>query len=310
MLCSVYSVAQEIGIDRKEKSVFTYYSLPESRFSLTADGNVTYSFLLKAADTIPFVSTVTHKITISKLAAWTCDIKVVTEFDFLSSENLSTLRPGLELKFGHQTLVDTFKNLETRLPQSKRSVKTHGWNAILRVDNIKYYDSSLKVASKKYPFTYGLEGYYNMVFKNSDTSIKHRIVLAFNGSLTRTWNDDDLISYQEAADAIITPAVVALEDFEGKYGTFKNNLTNLRLSVSLPMYFGHFNPIPYVVLNVRSATTPTYYFGLFTNIISNKDLLKPQLFKIPSSLGVGVDWKLQSSKFSKGTVFVKGAISF
>ena len=300
--------SQSLGIDRKSKSVFTNYSLPDSRFDLNADGNLAYTFLLHKPDTVVYVLRGTNDTTIVKFRAWTMEFNVSTNEDLLSSENLSTLRPGGGFKIGYHVSIDTFKNMDTRLPSSKKSVKTYGINFAFDLSNIKLYDTISRSAGKKYPPTVGLETYYNFIFRKRDTTHKSRFVLALTASYKYTWNDDNLISYQNRSDAFVTSDVVALEEFDGRYGVLKKDVSNFRFSLAFPMYFGHFNLIPYSVWNPRSYNKPAYYFGLFTNVL--KDKLNIREFKIPSSIGVGFDWKYQDSKFSKITFFIKGQIGF
>ena len=301
--------SQSLGIDRKSKSVFTYYSLPDSRFDLNADGNLAYSFLLQRhPDTVVYVLIGTRDTTIVKFRAWTMELNATTDEDLLSSENISTLRPAPGFKIGYQVSVDTFRNMDTQLPRSKRSIKTYGANFVFDMANIKLYDTISKLSGKRYPPTVGLETYYNFIFKKNDTTHKSRFVLALTATYKYTWNDDNLISYQNRSDVIVNPDVVALEEFDGRYGVLKKDVSSFRFSLSVPMYFGHFNLIPYGVWNPRSYSKPVYYFGFFTNIL--KDKLNIREFKIPSSLGIGFDWKYQDSKFSKAAVFIKGQIGF
>ncbi len=307
LVFTTLSYSQKMGVDGKEKSVFTYYTFPSDRLSINAEGSVNYTFVFGLKDEV-WVRTRTRDVTVVKKTGWTIDLGLTTDETFLSSENLSKLRPGLDLKFGKQKSIDTFNSIDIRLPNRKKSVKTYGFNIIFKIDNIRLFDSTLKQNSKKYPLTYGGEVYYNFIFRNLDTLNKHRIVLAFTGSATRTWNDDDLLSYQDIGDAIVTSEVVALEEFEGRFGILKPNVNSLRFSISLPMYFGNFNPIPFLVFNAKSFSMPSYRFGGFLNVLSKK--LDQRKFSIPSSLGVGIDWKVQERKIAKGTLFVKGTIDF
>lgn len=306
-LASFISVkAQEIGVDRKNKSVFTYYSKDDSRLSFSADGNLSYSQIINPRN-IVYTRITSPDTTIIKFAAWAMKIKLTSDEDLLSSDEISKLRPGLQFQFGRQVSIDTFKALDRNLPTSKKSVKTYGWNVILGVGNTKLYDSSLKTTGKIYPGTFGVEGNFNFIFKNNDTNNTIRKVLAFTGSLTRTSKGDDLKSYQEIEDVTVLPDIVTLEELEGKYGVMKR-ITSFRLAASFPMYIGHFNPIPFVSFNAKSFSEPVYYVGVFTNIL--KDKLNVRSFQIPSSLGFGVDWKYTKNTFSKAIFFIKGEIKF
>lgn len=302
--------SQKIGIDRAEKSVFTYYSVPDERFSISADGSIAYSLRLGGALPINFYPRNSNRTSATKLRTFNLDIELSTDQDLFSSEDLTKLRPGLKLMFGRNVTIDQFDNLETRLPKKKKSLKTYGYSAFVSIGNIKYFDSTTKVINKKYPLEYGVEGYWNAIFRNSKTETKSRILFATTISLSRTWNEDDLLFYQDITKSIITPQVVAMEDFDGRFGILKQSLNNMRLSASLPMYFGHFNPIPFVALRAREQSTPAYYFGIFLNVLAKKDLLDAHLFKIPPTLGFGIDWKYHEKTLSKPALFVKGEIGF
>jgi len=306
LLCAHMVSGQEIGIDRKGKSIFTYYSKEDKRFSFTADGNLAYAQIFHARDVV-YEKPENHDITVKKFAAWTYRIALTSEEDLLSSEKLSKLRPGLQFKIGRQTSIDTFLHLDHNLPTSKGSVKTYGGNLILELANTKLYDSVTNRNSKKYPGTVGLEGNFNFIFKNKDSNSKHRIILAFNGSLVNTYNDDELISYQNLAAATIRPPIVTLEELEGKFGRVRR-VNDLRFSVSLPMYFGHLNPIPYIVYNARTHSRLAYYTGVFLNFLN--PVLNQRSFQIPSTFGIGVDCKYSGDKFSKPVFFLKGELKF
>lgn len=302
--------AQKIGIDREEKSVFTYYSVPDERFSISADGSIAYSLRLGQPKKIDFYPWNSDKTSAQKLRAYNLDIEASTDQDLFSTEDISKLRPGMKITFGRHVTIDQFDNLELKLPPKKKSLKTYGYSLVLGFGNIKLFDSTLKVANKKYPLEYGIEGYWNAIFRNKHVGVKSRILFATTFSFTRTWNDDDLLYYQDITRSIVTPQVVAMEDFEGRFGSLKKSLNNFRMSASFPIYFSHFNPIPFVAVRAREESSPAYYFGVFLNLLAKKDLLDAHLFKIPSTLGFGIDWKYYESSWSKPALFVKGEIGF
>lgn len=303
-ILSLHLHAQEIGVDRKGKSVFTYYSKDDSRISVTADGNLAYAGIFNQADLI-YRNKKTHDVTVKKFIAWNYQVKLTSEEDLLSSDKFSTLRPGLQFKLGRQVSIDTILHLDRNLPTGKASVKTYGYNIVLQVANIKLYDSIVNKESKKYPGTIGVQGNYNFIFRNRDTNATHRFILAFTGSLLNTYNSDELTSYQNLTSAVVRPSIVTMEDLEGKFGAIRR-INDLRLSMALPVYFNHFNPIPYVVYNVKTYAEPAYYFGAFLNFL--KPIIDQHSFQVPSTIGLGVDWKYSASKWSRPVFFIKGEV--
>jgi hypothetical protein len=299
------STAQEIGVDQKGKSVFTYYSKDDSRLSFAADGNLAYSQVFGKRD-FAYVKVGTNDTTVVKFTAWTFRVKLTSEEEFLSSDKFSKLRPGIQFQFGRQTSIDTFRKFDQSLPNGKKTVQTHGWNILVGLGNVKVFEPDATKGVKKYPAIFGVEGNFNLIFRNNSAS-SFRSVLAFTGSLTRRSNSDELKSYQELTSAEVLPTIVTLEESEGKYGELKK-INNFRFSISYPMYIGHFNPIPFVVYNAKSYSMPEYHVGVFTNIL--KDTLKKSLFAIPSSLGIGFDSKYANNKFSTIVYYIKGEIKF
>lgn len=315
ILMTVYNVshAQKIGVDSKGESIFTYYST-DSRISLNAEGNLTYSQIFKK-DSIPFFR-VKHKdgqeildyndTTIVKLKGWNIEGTLSTDEELFSFSKPSTFRPGIGIRLGRQVFVDTFRYLETKLPTSKQSVKAYGINLLFKFDNIKYFNSISGKESNEYPVTIGLEGNYNFIFKNSDTLKKSRKVLAFTLSAINTWNKEELKSYQDLKDVSILPTIVALEEFKGRFGLLNRNVKRVRFSTAYAMYFGQFNLIPYAVINYSSTIKDYYQVGIFNNFLSKP--LNPRLFKIPSTLGVGIELGYKEKEF-KPAFFIKGELS-
>lgn len=78
-------------------------------------------------------------------------------------------------------------------------------------------------------------------------------------------------------------------------------------AVSIPMAFWYFNPIPYAVLSANSGSKPTYFLGIYNNLLSTE--IKFRAFEAPSSFGIGIDWSSKDNKWSKANVFVRGNIS-
>lgn len=298
--------AQEIGKDSKGKSIFTHYTKGDKRFSVSPT-SVGYSSLLnpKLVNFVVKRSSQTDT-TIKKYRGWNLKTSVTTSDDF-NSAKLDKLRPGFEIQLGRQVSLDTTGDIDVKLPVGKRSVKTYGLTSIFRLDNIKLFDITKMQVRKAYPFTIGLQGNYNLIFRNTDTSSKYRMMLAFTSTILKTWNDATLLNYQNADKTSASGTVIALEEFEGRYGKLENDVIQFRTSIALPIYIGKYNPIPYLAFNSTSDNKPLYRFGLLNNILSTP--LNQKNIKIPSSLGIGIESFYQDGKFNKAILFIKGEIS-
>jgi len=218
---------------------------------------------------------------------------------------LRDIRPGAGIKIGYQNSLKTF----TTIDQSGNGA-THSWgvNALFSVDNIKLYDTLKRAAEKRYPLTYGVEGNYSFFFRNKNGKAKWKKALSLYSFVGSTWNDRSLLSYQEITKVTLRPDVVALQDFDGRYGILKKNFLKYRLAVSLPMYYGRLNPVPYCVAIFGTQNSPSYHMGVFTNILSSS--LAKSNAKMPSAFGLGFDWVYATEHLSsKVNLFLKLTIS-
>lgn len=317
-LIFVVGYVQKIGVDSKNKPVFTYYSLNTDRVAISADGNLTYTYSFPAKP-ISYVRVSDKSPTVTKQKFWAMTTSLKTDDDFLSYTIGGTFRPGLGLRIGRQVTIDTFVLLDARLNGIKNSVKTYGVNLLLDIDNLKVYYPEAKKPIREAPLSAGVEFYWNAVFRRK-TNIKLenklyserasdivRWIFAFNSSIQHTWNDDELLSYQEAEKVITNDAVYAMEEFEGRYGSLNKDVWKIRASAATPFYWRKINPIPFISYVIQTGSTPTFYTGMFTNVL-NKGLAVDK-FTIPSSVGFGLNWKYADSKFSKPIFYVKGEIS-
>lgn len=296
--------AQKIGIDRKGKSIFTHLSSADARVEISSEEPFSISYFYPC-DTIPFVLVRTGDTTVLKIRGAYGQISLLNSGENFILTDLDDANPGVGLKAGFQSTIEVFHNINA-IPGFYLGTYTWGVNGVLNLENIRLYDSVSNQVSRKYPVTIGIEGNYNIFFKNW-TKSSNRVILAFNGAVTRTWNDDDLLNYQDISKTTVLPAIVALKDFKGRYGTLDRNVIKVRFSFAFPMYIRRFNPIPYVVYSSASSKV-SYNYGIFLNF-TDKKLTKTK-FKIPSSIGAGVDWVGIDGKPSDPSIFVKGALSF
>lgn len=319
------SFSQSIGVDSKGKSIFTHYSKADARFEISTDEPLSLSYIFGAKKT-PFTRKTAPKVaaispsltpkekdrydfetTIDKFTGTLVQLSMLNSDDQLSLTNLFDINPGVGFKIGRQTSIGVFDKLDN-IPDKYWGASTWGLNAVFNMDNIQLYNATTSIEGKKLPLSYGIEGNYSLFFKNKNDR-KTRNVLAVNGRLLlRTWNDDNLLYYQKLSNTTVLTDAVAMEDFEGRYGNLKTDVTKFRLAVSAPFYYGHLNPIPYFVLNTQSGQSPIYFMGVFTNVLT-KSLTKEK-FKIPTSLGIGIDTKLFHGKLGSPNLFIKGSISF
>lgn len=300
------SFSQKIGVDRKGKSVFTHFSTAEARVEISSEEPLSVSYFHPLAETI-FTLKKTGDTTVVKMRGINAQVSMLNSGEHVILTDLADpdASPGLGIRLGYQSTIDVFHNIN-KIPAFYLGTYTWGLNGVLNWENIRLYDSLSNTISRKHPMTVGIEGNFNIFFKNW-TGTATRIVFAFTGSVLRTWNDDDLIQYQELSKTNVLPSVVTLKDFKGRYGTLDREVVKSRFSFAFPMYFGRFNPIPYVVYTGVSGKN-TYGYGVFINL-TEKRLTKIK-FKIPSAIGAGIDWISKGGKLSDPSVFVKGSISF
>jgi hypothetical protein len=288
LYCSFISFlhAQELAVDSKGEPVFQFYSLEDARLQLTRRAPLSGSYVFNSKGT-------------KGTSGILLQVSVLNSGDFSMIERLRDVRPGAGLKIGYQNTISGL---------SDGTAGAHAWgvNAVFNVDNIKLYDPTKGAAEKEYPVTYGGEGNYTYFFKSKN--LKWRKALSLYASATSTWNDRNLISYQELGDVTINPDVVALRDFDGRYGVLTENFFKYRMALSFPMFYKRFNPTPYLVAIFGTQNSPSYHMGVFTNVLASS--LCKSSNKMPSAFGVGFDWVYATEHLSgKVNVFVKAVVS-
>lgn len=239
------------------------------------------------------------------------DTTVVKGFGLLASISLTNsvesnaldfnnFHPGLGVKFGLFNTITSYKQLVGY------GAITWGANAVLEVDNIQLFNTQSNSQNRVYPATYGVEGHFNWFFNNkSNVSKRFNSILAFTMSIKRTINSDDLLNYQELSEVVLNSGVIALKDYKGKYGTIQRQNV-LRISTAYPMYIGRFSPVPYVVYKAGVADH-SGRIGASFNFL-DEPFKGDKKFKLPSSIGVGIDWEYQK-RFSSPNYSIKGTLS-
>jgi hypothetical protein len=291
-LLIVFSYGQELVVDSKGEPVFQFYSVEDARLQLNRRSPLSASYLF------PGKNSKNNSGTLIQLS-------VLNSGDFPLMQRLRDIRPGAGIKLGYQNTIGSFSAIDR---SNKKSTHAWGVNALFTVDNIKLYDSVKGSASKRYPLTYGAEGHYTFFFKNKTGNPNWRKALSIYAALSSTWNDRNLLSYQGISKITIRPDVIAMQDFDGRYGALKNNFLKYRMAVSFPMFYKRLNPTPYWAAIFGTQNSPSYHMGIFTNVLSSS--LKKSDTKMPSAFGVGFDWVYATEHLSsKVNVFVKAAIS-
>jgi hypothetical protein len=290
-----FSFAQEVAVDSKGEPVFQFYSKEDARLQFSRRAPVSASYLFNTKET-----------TAGKFSGLLLQLSLLNSGDLPFIGKLRDVRPGAGIKIGYQNSIQAFNMIDQ---SQKGSVHAWGVNALFSVDNIKLYDTLKGIAGKNYPFTYGIEGNYSFFFRNKKASTKWKKSLSLYSFLGSTWNDRNLLSYQEITKVTLRPEVVALQDFDGRYGLLKKNFLKYRLAVSFPMFYGRLNPVPYWVAIFGTQNSPSYHIGVFTNILSSP--LAKSNSKMPGSFGLGFDWVYATEHLSsKVNLFLKLAISF
>lgn len=285
-----FSRAQEVVVDSKGEPVFQFYSVQDARLQFTRRAPVSASYV--------FPGNKNNSGTLVQLS-------VLNSGDFPLVQKLRDIRPGAGIKLGYQNTLEQFAAIDA---SERKSTHVWGVNAIFNVDNTKLYDTIKRSAGKKYPLTYGAEANYTFFFKNKNANSKWAKALSIYSAVSSTWNDRNLLSYAEISKTAFRPDVIAMQDFDGRYGVLKKNFFKYRMAVSFPMFYKRFNPTPYWVAIFGTHNSPSYHMGVFTNILSSS--LDKSNTRMPGNFGVGFDWVYATEHLSsKVNLFVKASIS-
>jgi hypothetical protein len=291
ILLAIFCRAQEVAVDSKGEPVFQFYSVNDARLQLTRRSPLSASYIFPG----------NKKLNSGILL----QLSVLNSGDLPFIGKLRDVRPGAGIKLGYQHTLGPFSSIDQ---PGKKSKHAWGVNSFVTVDNIKLYDTTEGETGKKYPLTYGVEGNYTFFFKNKNGSGKWRSALSIYSAVGSSWNDRNLLSYQQISKLTIRPDVIAMQDFDGRYGVLKKNFLKYRMAVSLPMFYKRFNPTPYWVAIFGTQNSPSYHMGVFTNVLASS--LNKSNNKMPATFGLGFDWVYATEHLSsKVNLFVKAAIS-
>lgn len=285
--------AQDMAVDSKGEPVFQLYSTNELRLQFSRRTPVSASYMLRKKSKNE-----------NQFSGMLLQASLLNSGDFPFVEKLKDVRPGAGIKMGYQNSVE---QLQLMRPNSS-SVHLWGFNIFLNMDNLKLYDTIKGFAEKRYPLTYGAEGNYTLFFKNRKEKTSWRKALSLFASVSSAWNDHNLLSYQEISKITFRPDVIAMQDFDGRYGVLRENFFKYRMAVSFPMFYKWFNPTPYWVAIFGTQNSPSYHMGVFTNILSSS--LHKSNTRLPNSFGFGFDWVYATEHLPANVnLFLKLAIS-
>ncbi|KOY51700.1 hypothetical protein [Polaribacter dokdonensis] len=197
---------------------------------------------------------------------------------------------------------------------SNRSVFTGRIGVRFQVDKFKLYDPLTSEIGNESPSQFSLVGNLTRYFKN------YKFAIAVNGSYNlHSYNKDELLNYKKNSDIIQDNNVTAFKDFDGKYGTIRDDLEGGRLSLSVPIFFSNrilnWSRAPYVILAPYFATrfvngsNPSQNTGLSMNFLREK-AFSDNKYNLPSSLGLGFDWGYKNGSWSSMNLFLSGSITF
>lgn len=285
------SYSQEVAVDSKGEPVFQFYSLEDARMQFNRRTPVSASYLFHATE--------------MKNAGTLLQLSILNSGDFPMISKLRDVRPGAGIKIGRQHVLGEFNDIDV----SKKTVHAWGVNAFFNVDNIKLYDTLTAMTGKKYPLTYGVESNHTFFFKNKKSNPGWRKALAIYTALSSTWNDHNMLSYQDVSKITSRPDVIAMQDFDGRYGTLRKNFFKYRMAVSFPMFYKRFNPTPYLAAIFGTHNSPSYHMGVFTNLLASS--LNKSKTNMPATFGIGFDWVYATEHLpSKVNLFLKAAVNF
>lgn len=288
-----FSYAQEVAVDSKGEPIFQLYSFNDARiqFSRRAPLSASYVFPSKGAN---------------KNSGTLLQFSILNSGDFPLVSKLKDIRPGAGIKLGYQHMLGQFNEVDQ---SNKNATHTWGINGFFNVDNIKLYDTTKGMAEKRYPLVYGVEGNYVFFFRNKKQNANWKKALSIYSAVSSSWNDHNLLSYQEVSKITMRPDVIAMQDFDGRYGALRENFFKYRMAISFPMFYKRFNPTPYWAAIFGTQNSPSYHMGVFTNVLSSS--LKKSNTKLPSSFGIGFDWVYATEHLpAKVNLFLKVAVTF
>ncbi|UPT71568.1 MAG: hypothetical protein M0D53_04180 [Flavobacterium sp. JAD_PAG50586_2] len=293
--------SQQMASDSKGESVFTSYSFDDYKINISTAEPLSVGVSLGR-----FLTSLNLKDK-AAIAGRNSDVYVnyglLNSGDQLDFNKLNDNKFGHSIKLGYQNSVVNLQNLNPFW-----FFKGGGGVAVFyNVDNFNFLNSETMEESSETPASYGLELNSTIFITETNVFTKLTALLAFEAKYyINTWNSDELLNYQ--TDYIQNGTVVAMEDFKGKYGILKDDISKLRVAGSLPLYYGHFNLTPYTVLTTASESKPSYRAGTNFNIIQAP--IDREELNFGSSFGIGIDWLNQDGEWSQANIFLRGSISF
>jgi hypothetical protein len=294
VLLFIVCYSQEVAVDSKGEPVFQLYAKDDARLQFNRRAVVSGSYLLNVKEK-----------TVDRFSGILVQLSMLNSGDFPMVEKLRNIRPGVGIKIGYQRSIQQLAAINT---SNKSSVNCWGVNAFFNLDNIKLYDTTIQIAQKKYPLTYGLEGNYTFFFKNKKGNANFTKALSLYTALSSTWNDHNLLSYQEISKLTFRPDVVAMQNFDGRYGALRSNFFKYRMVVSFPLFYKRLNATPYWAGIFGTQNSPSYHMGVFTNILSSP--LNKSTTRMPSNFGIGFDWVYATEHLPASVnLFLKASIS-
>lgn len=286
VLTSVNAISQDIATDSKGKGVFTYYQAKKYWLDFSSR-DLTFTFATPEKN-IAFVTGSSRKV--DKRSNWFFQGSILNATDKI---NLRGFRPGGRIKVGRQSKVTKVHDKYDWFTFSFAA------NGFLTIDNFKHYDPETESVSPSQPITIGTE-----VTSTIFTPLKW-LVFSINGSVSNGWNDNQLLNFKAIEDVTLDDNVVAFESFDGKYGELLEGRNKARFAFSMSMTASYFNFIPYTSVNCATFDSPDYYVGLYTGFLTGK-INYHQFDELPSTFGVGVDFKVSSDSWQLPNIFIRG----
>lgn len=294
-------VSQNLGTDSDGNAVFSFFNLKANRFEFSAKDAISYTQAFKVYK-VPWVTEGTGESTIDKYKGFTIKPSIINTGKRFIVNDLNDLNLGFGLEVGYQLTMKDLANLA----KTPKGARLYGGSVFFKMDNIDLFDTENNEEGKEYPTTYGVNLNYSYLFKNSKSK-DFKSLVSVNATISRGWNDKGLLNYQDIAEATITPTIVALGKFKGRYGVLDNEVDKFRLAVSYPFYKGLFNPVPFVRWSMQSNSTPSYGLGVLLNIMSKT--LKKAEYKLPATFGIGIDYSYTGREWQTPKLFLTGSIS-
>ncbi|RYZ84821.1 MAG: hypothetical protein EOP04_17235 [Proteobacteria bacterium] len=337
--------AQTIASDSRGKEVFNFYKSKSLTIPVSVStSSIKMNYTFKVGEGTQFY---VNRFQLDN-GNWQEDsIAVDTPYNHIDSLRFTLAKStGINISVGAGNLVNNLVKVSTFHPTYTASVGIgrnidvfNNWNLIetLRYpfftwnlnfnfdkNNVLIYDTLIKGAFRKRPWSESISAEGTLYFPSNFFSNHNHRMIALSGSIRYEFgnNIDKLKSYQENKPSYSNAEVISLGDVVGKLGDLADKEL-VRGRISLPFFPGalkilkskagtyqdslQFCIIPYYSFYGPVNTQVSHLVGVYVNV-NQGDNLFARNSTITSGFGIGVDWNVTANGFKSGSVFVAGSL--